>query len=131
MKRAQEGSGSPQPLGHHFDDSWKKWQVPERRPKPEVVQALGPVLSEQEVVRVCRAHFATFANLTEAAEHYGLTDGRLSQIQNGLYVSCPRVQNALGIKRDRSGVYRWISSGPVPGNPLESADNPEKLRGES
>lgn len=103
----------PQPLGHHFDDSWKAWLEPERKPerKPRAaapVEATGPILTEAEVIAICRAHFATFANLTVAAEHYGLTDGRLSQIQTGVFVSCPRVQNALGIKRDRSGVYRWI-----------------------
>ena len=65
-------------------------------------------LAEAEVVALCRAHFATFGDLVAAAEHYGLTDGRLSQIQCGIHVGCPRILQALGIKRERGGVYRRI-----------------------
>ena len=70
---------------------------------------LGETLTEAEVVAICRAHFATFDSLQAAADHYGLTDGRLSQIQTGIYVSCPRILRALGIHHKR-GVYRRIVS---------------------
>lgn len=74
---------------------------------PNVV-ATEPVLSEAEVVTICREHFAQLGGLVAAAAHYGLSQGRLSQIQTGIYVSCPRVQSALGIHH-KSGVYRRIA----------------------
>jgi hypothetical protein len=77
---------------------------------PAVIEPTGDVISEAAVVGICRAHFATFTNLQEAADYYGLTNGRLSQIQTGIYVSCPRILKALDIKRDRDGLYRRITS---------------------
>jgi hypothetical protein len=73
------------------------------------LEATGEVISEAEVVNICREHFAAFGSLQAAGDHYGLTDGRLSQIQTGIHVSCPRVLKALGIQH-RSGVYRRISA---------------------
>lgn len=72
-------------------------------------EQLGEILPEAEVVAICREHFKTFGTLQDAARHYGLTDGRLSQIQNGIYVSCPRILKALGINYRRGGVYRRVT----------------------
>lgn len=123
------------PISQHFDDDWKfhveqgpsalqavqagpELDPIQQQPEPEIIRTPGAELTEAEVVRICRAHFATFENLEAAAAHYGLTDGRLSQIQSGIYVGCPRVQLPLGIKRERgTGVYRWIDESeavPVP-----------------
>ncbi len=68
----------------------------------------GDTLTIAEVADICRAHFSTFGNLQAAAEHYGLSDGRMSQIQTGIDVRCPRVLKALGIVRSRDGVFRRV-----------------------
>lgn len=68
-------------------------------------------LCDADVASICRLHFSTFQNLEEAGRHYGLTDGRLSQIQTGIDVSCPRVLSALGIKRVAKGVYQLEARG--------------------
>lgn len=79
------------------------------RNRPVELLPTGEIISEADVVSLCRAHFATFSNLQEAGDYYGLTDGRLSQIQNGIHVSCPRILTALGIKRCRGGDYRRMA----------------------
>lgn len=81
-----------------------------RKPSTHTADMPGIPIDEQEVVMICRRHFASFENLQVAAAHYGLTDGRLSQIQNGIAVGCPRVLGALGIKRYRGGEYRRVAA---------------------
>ncbi len=65
----------------------------------------GDVLTTAEVAAICRAHFQTLGGLEAAAAHYGLSLGRLSQIQTGIDVGCPRVLKVLGIVRERSGRF--------------------------
>lgn len=124
-------------IGHYWDDSWRRWLEPELEPEPErdskpiqtsTEQVADPILTEAEVVALCRAHFATFGGLSAAAAHYGLTDGRLAQIQCGIYVGCPRILLALGIKRERGGVYRWIG-GEGPSAPAGSVVDSSKANG--
>ena len=63
------------------------------------------VLTTAEVAAICRAHFQALGGSKAAAAHYGLSLGRLSQIQTGIDVSCPRVLKELGIVRERSGRF--------------------------
>lgn len=107
-------SGMQIKLGHYWDDSWRMWLAPARESlEAAAVEEPGAILAESEVVAICREHFATFDCLATAAAHYGLSAGRISQIQTGKDVGCPRVLSALGIRRERGGVFRRIGEGVV------------------
>jgi len=84
--------------------------IPAKAAAPAPVSPPGVILSKTEVADICRAHFKTFGSVEVAAKHYGLSGGRLSQIQTGIDVSCPRVLKALGITRERSGAFRRLKS---------------------
>jgi hypothetical protein len=84
--------------------------APRQAAAPAPAKPPSDTLTTMEVADLCRAHFKTFGNLQAAADHYGLADGRLSQIQTGLDVSCPRVLKVLGIVRERSGTFRRAES---------------------
>lgn len=85
--------------------------VPVRAPKSAPWRIEYPdEISEADVIQQCKDHFATFGSIEAAAAHYGLSSARLYQITGGIAVGCPRVLGALGIKRERGGIYRRINT---------------------
>ena len=77
-------------------------RLPERREieLPAVEEPdLGDIVTPSQLAKLYREHFQKFESLEAVAKHYGLSHGRISQLQTGRFPGCRRVLADLGIAK--------------------------------